>query len=208
MSIVNKLSTSLNRRDEVPNQELARQIAKTNNAKAVKELVENLNNRSKDIQNDCIKVIYEIGVLKPEMIAGYITEMLALLTHKNNRLQWGGMIALDIITPENPAAIYKALPKIIDAADKGSVITNDHCVGILIKLCTVKKYAADAFDLLNERLKKCPTNQLPMYAENALPVIDETNKTTFIKTLQSRLADIEKDTKRIRVEKVIKKLTK
>ena len=208
MSIINKLATFLKRRDEVPNQELAKQIAKNNNAKAVTELIENLNNKSKDIQNDCIKVIYEIGVLKPLLIAGYTTELLALLTHKNNRLQWGGMIALDIITPENPAAIYKALPKIIDAADKGSVITNDHCVGILIKLCTVKKYATDAFALLNERLKKCPTNQLPMYAENTLSVINETNKATFIKTLESRLADIEKGTKRIRVEKVIKKLTK
>jgi hypothetical protein len=208
MSIVNKLATSLNRRDEVPNQELAKQIAKTNNAKAIKELVENLSCKNKDIQSDCIKVIYEIGMLKPKLIAGYITELLALLTHKNNRMQWGGMIALDIITPENPAAIYKALPKIIDAADKGSVITNDHCVGILIKLCAVKKYDADAFALLNERLIKCPTNQLPMYAENALPVINETNKAAFIKTLQSRLTDIGKDTKRIRVEKVIKKLTK
>ena len=208
MSIINKLATFLKRRDEVPNQELAKQIAKNNNAKAVTELIENLNNKSKDIQNDCIKVIYEIGVLKPLLIAGYTTELLALLTHKNNRLQWGGMIALDIITPENPAAIYKALPKIIDSADKGSVITNDHCVGILIKLCTVKKYATDAFALLNERLKKCPTNQLPMYAENTLSVINETNKATFIKTLESRLADIEKETKRIRVEKVIKKLMK
>lgn len=208
MSIINKIASSLNRRDEVPNQELAKQIAKTNNVKAVKELIENLSNKSKDIQNDCVKVIYEIGLLKPTLIAGYTTELLALLTHKNNRLQWGGMIALDIITPENPAAIYKALPKIIDAADKGSVITNDHCVGILIKLCTVKKYAPDAFALLNERLKKCPTNQLPMYAENTLSVINETNKATFIKTLESRLADIEKETKRIRVEKVIKKLMK
>ncbi len=142
------------------------------------------------------------------MIAGYITEMLALLNNKNNRLQWGGMIALDIITNENPPAIYKALPKIIDGADKGSVITNDHCVGLLIKLCAIKKYAADAFDLLNERLKKCPTNQLPMYAENALPIINDTNKAMLIKTLQARLPEIEKDTKRMRVEKVIKKLTK
>ncbi len=208
MSILNKLATSLNRRDEVPNQELAKQIAKTNNAKAVEELVENFNNKNISIQSDCIKVIYEIAVLKPQMIAGYITELLALLTNKNNRLQWGGMIALDIITNENPAAIYKALPKIIDAADNGSVITNDHCVGILIKLCAIKKYTADAFDLLNERLKKCPTNQLPMYAENALPAINDINKTVFTKTLQARLPEIEKDTKRLRVEKVINKLTK
>jgi hypothetical protein len=208
MSILNKHASSLNRRDEVPNQELARQIAKTSDAKAVKELFENLNNKSKDIQNDCIKVIYEIGVLKPEMIAGYTKELLALLTHKNNRLQWGGMTALDTIVQQDPKAIYAALPGIIDAADKGSVITNDHCVGILIKLCAVKKYAADAFALLNERLKKSPDNQFPMYAENALPVINETNKAAFIKTLQSRVAGIEKDTKRARVEKIIKKLSK
>jgi len=208
MTIIDKLATSLNRRDEVPNQELAKQIAKANDVKAVKELFENLNNKSKDIQHDCIKVIYEIGVPKPELIAGYIKELLALLTHKNNRLQWGSMTALDTIVLEDPKAIYAVLPKIMDAADKGSVITNDHCVGILIKMCAVKKYAADAFALLNERLKKSPSNQLPMYAENALPIINETNKAAFIKTLQSRLADIEKDTKRIRVEKVIKKLTK
>jgi HEAT repeat protein len=208
MSIINKLATSLNRRDEVPNQELAKQIAAAGNKKAVAELIENLSNKNKDIQSDCIKVIYEIGMLKPALVALYVKELLALLTHKNNRMQWGGMIALDTITPENPKAIYDALPVILDAADKGSVITNDHCVGILIKLCAVKKYAADAFELLNERLKKCPTNQLPMYAENALPVINETNKVAFVKTLQARLSEIEKDTKRIRVEKVIKKITR
>jgi hypothetical protein len=152
MSILNKLATSLNRRDEVPNQELAKQVAATGNKKAVAELVENLSNKNQNIHSDCIKVVYEIGVLNPALIAGYTKELLALLTHKNNRMQWGGMIALDTITPENPKAIYDALPKILDAADKGSVITNDHCVGILIKLCAVKKYAADAFALLNERL--------------------------------------------------------
>jgi hypothetical protein len=118
------------------------------------------------------------------------------------------MTALHAITSEDPKTIYKALAKIIDVADKGSVITNDHCVGILIKLCAEKEYASDAFALLNERLKISPTNQLPMYAENALPIINEKNKNTFLKTLTARLGDIEKDTKRIRVEKVIKKLMK
>jgi hypothetical protein len=208
MSIINKLATSLNRRDEVPNQELAKEIAAASNEKAVKELVENLNNKNRGIQNDCIKVIYETGMLKPQLIMGYMKEMLALLTSKNNRLQWGAMTALDCITNEDPKAMYAALPKILDAADKGSVITNDRCVNILIKLCATKKYAADAFVLLNERLAKSPTNQLPMYAENALPVINETNEVAFLKTLQARLAGIEKETKRARVEKIIRKLTR
>ena len=44
MTIINQLAASLNRRDEVPNQELAKQIAAGNNEKAVQELVNNLSN--------------------------------------------------------------------------------------------------------------------------------------------------------------------
>lgn len=208
MSAIGQLASSLNRRDEVPNQELANAILSSNNKKAVKELVENLQNKSKDVQSDCIKVLYEIGAVKPGLIAEYINNFIDLLDNKNNRLQWGAMTTLHAITNEKPEAIYKALPTIIAVADKGSVITNDHCVGILIKLAAIKKYADDAFALLLKRLKKCATNQLPMYAEQALPVIDEGKKTLFIKTLTGRLPEIEKETKRVRVEKVIKKLQK
>ncbi len=208
MTILNKLASSLGRRDEKPNQELAKLIAAKNDKKAVKELVENLNNKNKEIQSDCIKTIYEIGVLKPVLLADYAKEFVALLDHKNNRLQWGAMTALDYITCENPKVIYGALTKIVAAAEKGSVITKDHYVGILIKLCSVKQYSDDAFALLIEHLKKSLTNQLPMYAENALPIINDKNKVLFIKTLTSRLDDIEKETKRKRVEKVIRKLSK
>jgi uncharacterized protein YfcZ (UPF0381/DUF406 family) len=208
MTIINKLATSLSRRDEVPNQELANRIAGNNDKNAVKELVENLNNKNKSIQNDCIKVIYEIGAVNPKLIVDFSKELLVLLDNKNNRLQWGAMIALNTITNENPKTIYKALGKIIAAADKGSVITNDHCVRILVKLGANKAYSDSAFSLLNERLVKSPTNQLAMYAELTLPIINDKNKRFFIKTLNSRLPDMEKGTKRIRIEKVLKKLTK
>lgn len=208
MDTIEKLAASLGRRDEIPNQQLAKQIADNNDKRAVKELTENLNNKNKNIQSDCIKVLYEIGTLKPKLIAGFANEFVALLDNKNNRLQWGAMTALNTITNENPKTIYGALAKIIAVADKGSVITNDHCVGILIKLCAIPEYTKDAFSLLNERLMKSPTNQLPMYAENSLPIINEKNKAPFIKTLTSRLGEIEKETKRSRIEKVIRKLQK
>lgn len=208
MSTIDKLAHSLGRRDEVPNQELAKVIVQENDKEAIKELIQNLQHKNKNIQHDCIKVIYEVGTLKPEMIADFSTELTALLDHKNNRLQWGAMTALDTITTIKPKVIYEALPKIIAAADKGSVITNDHCVGILIKLCMVKTYHEDAFALLNERLLKSPDNQLPMYAENALPIINNENKTVFINTLISRISGIEKESKRSRVEKVIRKVSK
>jgi hypothetical protein len=208
MSIIAQLASSLDRRDEVPNQELAKKIAENNDEGAVQELIENLQHKSAAIQNDCIKVLYEVGERKPVLIAGYAPTFVELLSHKNNRLQWGAMTALYAIVKEYPKPIQENLIKIVAAADSGSVITKDYAVKILISLCAFKTYAKDAFTLLNEQLLSSPTNQLPMYAELAIPVIDDGNKDVFVKTLISRLDDIEKDTKRKRVEKVIAKFSK
>lgn len=208
MSIIPKLATSLNRRDEAPNQELAEEIARREDKAAVGELVENLKNKNKGIRYDCIKTLYEVGYRKSYLIADHLPDLLALLDNKDNRMQWGGMTALGCIVSEKPAEIFASLGRIIETAEKGSVITRDHCVNILISLSAVDKYADRTFPLLIEQLMKCPTNQLPMYAENALPVITAANKGRFIEALAGRLGEIEKDSRRNRVEKVIKKAGK
>jgi len=53
------------RRDDIPNQELAEEIAATRNEPAVREIVARLEDRDKAIQSDCIKVLYEIGYRAP-----------------------------------------------------------------------------------------------------------------------------------------------
>jgi len=205
MSVLPKLASSLERRDEVPNQELAKQIAAKKDKRAVLELIDNLHNKNKAIQNDCIKVLYEIGESDPTLISDYAKNFIAILDHKNNRLQWGAMTAIHTITLENPKLIYASFAKVMAAVDRGSVITKDYGVNILIKLCSLKPYADKAFTLLIEQLQTSPTNQLPMYAEKAMPIVNDKNKALFIKTLESRLKDVEKDTKRKRLEKVIRK---
>jgi hypothetical protein len=207
MGVISKLSSSLNRKDEVPNQELAQQIIASNDKKAIKELVENLANKDPKIQSDCIKVLYEIGEHQAGLIAAYAKEFLALLENKNNRLAWGAMTALDCIASISPKEIYDNLPVILAAAAKGSVITKDHGVNILIKLAANKNFANDSLTLLLEQLKTCATNQLPMYAENAAGVITGRHKADFIKVLTSRLSNIQKESKQKRVQKVIKKLS-
>lgn len=207
-TVLNKLASALHRRDEVPNQELAKEIIATANKEAVNELVKNLTHKHKAIQNDCIKVLYEIGERQPGLISEYLTDFLALLNHKNNRLQWGAMAALNCLVTLKPKEIYQQLPQITDAADKGSVITRDHAVAILIQLAAVPEYSEHAFSLLVEQLLKSPPNQLPMYAERILPVIHAQNKDNFVAVLQSRLNTIAKESKRKRVERVIRKLKK
>jgi len=203
MSIIEKLASSLGRRDEVPNQQLAEEIVAADNKSAVQELVENLQHKKKDIQNDCIKVLYEVGEHKALLIAPYTKEFIALLDSKNNRLQWGAMTALACIAGEDPKRIYASIGKIATAADKGSVITKDNYVRMLVQLGGVKQYAEKAFTLIIEQLLMAPTNQLPMYAEMALPLVNEQNKAGFVKALKLRLDDIDKDSKRKRVEKVM-----
>jgi hypothetical protein len=115
---------------------------------------------------------------------------------------------LTCIALETPETLHRMLPKITDAANKGSVISRDHAVSILTKLASSKEYADDAIPLLVEQLRHSPSNQLPMYAEKAIPIIREKNKDLFVRTLRSRLGDIQKESKRRRVEKVIAKLSR
>jgi hypothetical protein len=116
------------------------------------------------------------------------------------------MTALDTITLENSETIYSGLPAIVGATNLGSVIASDHAVSILTKMVTIRKYEKTAFKLLIEQLKTCPTNQLPMYAENAMRIVNNDNRKMFVNTLSSRMKSIEKLSKRRRVEQVIKKL--
>lgn len=206
MSIIQQLASSLNRRDEEPNIDLAKKIAGKNDVKAVEELIQLLRDKNKNIQSDAIKVLDEITRLKPGLAAKNTNIFLQLLTDKNNRLQWGAMAVLDNICMAAPETVYQSLPAIMDAAEKGSVITRDRAVNILIQLCSNAKWNEHAFVLLKEQLNHCPTNQLPMYAENCMAVLTTKQKPEFVKILSGRLNEFEKESKRKRVEKIIKKL--
>jgi hypothetical protein len=207
MTILSKLASINNIRNTEPNKAVALEIIKTSDKKAIKELVDNLSHKDKNIQSDCIKVLYEIGEQVPELIAEYDKQFLELLDNKNNRLVWGAMTALDCIAAINPKGIYKHLTTILDIAEKGSVITKDHGVGILTKLAAEKQYADTALVLLLDVMKTAATNQLPKYAEDAVSVITDKYKKDFVKVFNSRLDDFEKETKKVRLQKVIKKLS-
>ncbi len=111
------------RRDEVPNQQLAKKLAETENKKGIKEIADNLQHKNKSVQSDCLKVLYEIGYLKPVLIAEYAPVFLGLLRSKTNRMVWGGMIALATIADQKPDEIYAKLADVTDAIDNGTLIT-------------------------------------------------------------------------------------
>ena len=204
--LLNRLATVQGRRDEVPNQELAREIVESEDTTAIEKLVEWLNHKTKGITQDCIKVLYEIGAEKPKLIAPHLGAFVELLSHKNNRLLWGGMTALDYITLEASAKMAAHIPQIVAGMERDSVIAKDHGVVILAKLSSLPDYGEKAFPFLMDALWKCPSKQLPMYAEKSLIAVNESRKSEFLHLLNQRMGDLEKDSQRKRVEKVIRKI--
>ena len=67
MSVLNKLASAVGRGDEAPNIALANEIAAQQDHAAVRELVEHLDDNDKAISSDCIKVLYEVGGLQPDL---------------------------------------------------------------------------------------------------------------------------------------------
>jgi hypothetical protein len=208
MGIIDKLATATGNRDEVPNIELAQQIAASSDTAAVQELVTLLQHKNKQIQSDSIKVLYELAALKPGMVAPYHNEIAALLSNKNNRLIWGAMTALDAIAATVPTEIYARLDEILAVADKGSVITKDHAIGILVKLAGVKKYTTESIGKLLHMLAHSAGNQFAMYSETIATVIPAPDKPVFIEILQNRITLLEKESQQKRVQKLLKKMAK
>lgn len=206
MSVLQQIASASAQKSQTANEQLAQKIVAGNDKAAVKELVLHLTNKQKAITHDCIKVLYETGAEKPALIQEYADDFLNLLQSKDNRMQWGAMTAIDTITTLQPEKVFKKLKDIIAVAKAGSVITRDHCVGILIKLAALPKYKGVALKYLLEELNTAPTNQLPMYAEQLLPVVTGADTEAFKKLLSARLHEIEKESKQKRVAKVIGKL--
>jgi hypothetical protein len=204
---LDRLSTSLGRRDEVPNQELASEIVSSRDAKAVKELVGNLSNKDQKIASDCIKVLYEIGERNPRMIMGYVKEFGVVLGSKNNRLVWGGMTALDAVAQVNPRSVHDLMADILGAAEGSSVIARDHAVGILVKMASVKEYRDEALKSLLGQLRKAPDNQFPMYAEMSELVFQQDRREDFSKALRARSKTLKKESQKKRIENVLKRLS-
>ena len=134
MTVLDQLASALGRNDEQPNVELAEKLAANPDKAAIAELVAALKTGPAPIANDAIKVLYELGERRPELIADYADAFFVTLNSKNNRLVWGGMTALESIATVSASTLAKRLPEILAAAEKGSVIAKDKAVSILAKL--------------------------------------------------------------------------
>ena len=206
MSVIDQLACSLGRRDEVPKQELARRLAEAKDRGGITEIAQNLWSKDKAVRADCIKVLYEVGYLEPGLIAPYAVDFLKLLRSRENRLVWGGMIALSTIGALAADELFPHVEEIQKAMEGGSVITNDAGVLALAGIASAKEaYNQVIFPFLLDHLQHCRPKDVPQHAEKSAGAVNRENKQEFISVLEKRLEDLQGPQVK-RVEKVIRQV--
>ncbi len=205
MSVLEKLATSRGRKDELPNQELARSLVARKDRAGIRELAANLASPEPGIAADCIKVLYEIGYLEPALISDYAADFLALLQSSNNRMTWGGMIALGTIASLKADFIFAHRSEIQAAMEGGSVITNDNGVLALSRAAAANaRYNKAIFPALLSHLETCRPKDLAQHSEKILPAINASNRAQFAGVLARRMKQVS-GSALARVRKVLKR---
>ena len=205
MSVLQKLSSSLGRRDQVPNQELAKVLAEHEDRTSIQEIAEGLWHEEKNIRGDCLKVLYEIGYLRPDLIEDYTNDFLRLLNEKNNRLVWGGMIALAAVAPLRAEEIGTEIENVIATVEKGSVITQVWGMRVLAHVAVgAPRHSSLIFPFLLDQLKLCKPRDVPTHTESILPAITAENKDAVLEIVKMRRPEFTAAHEK-RMKKVLKK---
>jgi len=205
MTILEQLACAQNRRDEVPNQILAKKLVENSDTESIAELVRHVWDKNPSVQSDCIKVLYEIGYLSPELIAPYIKEFIKLLASKHNRMVWGTMLALSTIAHLHPDYLYENLDVIKQAMADGSVITVDNGVKVLSMIAAAKlEFSHAIFPYLLRHLRTCRSKEVPQHSESILVAVNKENCEAFIASLQERMPELT-PSQATRVKKTIQK---
>jgi hypothetical protein len=203
-SVLSRISYYQNVRDEVPNQELARALAETRNAAGIREIAAHLWDKNKNVQSDCLKVLYEIGYINPDLIADYVDDYLKLLHSKNNRLVWGAMIALAAVADLRADAAWAQIDSVMHSVEAGSVITVVWGVRALAKVAASSPERRERiFPFLKQLLATCIPRDVPTHAESMLCAVDQSVRAEFLSILEARRAEMTAS-QQARLKKVLK----
>jgi len=190
------------RRDEEPNENLARKLVEKKDTEGIREIAENLWNKDKNIQSDCASVLEQIGLLCPGLIQDYVADFLKLLSSKNNRLVWGAMILLAMVADRKPQEIVDNLDSLVEAIRGGSVITRDNGIKTLAIVASVnEEYNEALFPFLLEHLKTCRPKSVPQHAESIACAVTSANREQYVDALNQRFDTLSSSQQR-RVKKL------
>ena len=204
MSILSKLASAQDRKDEELNKDLGRELVENHDFEGILEIAENLWNKDKRVQKDCLSVLEQVGLFEPELIENYVADFIELIFSKDNRLVWAAMINLALIADRKPQEIFEQYDDIVKVIEKGSVITQDNGIKTLAKVAsTSTEYEEVIVPYLLEQLRRCRSKSVPQYAESIRVSVNSDFQEQYLSILNERLDALSAAQQR-RVKKLLK----
>ena len=206
MSAIERIAFNVGRRDEVPNQELTKELAEAKDAEGIAEIADHLQDRNKSVASDCIKVLYEVGYIDPSLIEPYTEVFIDLLGSRTNRMVWGGMIALWTVAAGQYEAIWKRMDEVLRAVERGSVITVVSGVKALSIIASKgPSYEERLRPVLFGILRDCKPKMVATHAEDMLVMVNNDNRSELRSPLIGRDGELT-SSQRTRVNGVLRRL--
>ena len=183
---------------------MARELVANDDIDGIHEAAENLRNKDRRIQTDCLSVLEQVGLLEPELIEDYVADFIELVFSKDNRLVWAAMINLALMADRKPREIFEQYGKIVQVIEKGSVITKDNGIKTLAKVASVNtEYGKVIVPYLMEQLRSCRSKSVAQYAESIRVAVNSDNQEQYLSILDERLDALSAAQQR-RVKKLLK----
>jgi hypothetical protein len=206
MSIAHRLAGKRTPRTEEPNIRLAEDVCAKGDIDAVAELGELLDAGRKKQRHDALKVLYEIGLRKPELVVPQLENLIDQLDGRDNRILWGTIYALSTIAQLAPKQLMGFLPVILAASDRATVIAKDKAMLILAELCMQEDSHKAVVPKMLNHVAEAAVNQFPTYAERAEPSLRGPERKRLAKIIRARVDVDEYPAKRKRMDKLLLKL--
>lgn len=203
MTYIELIAYHQGRRDEAANQDLAKDLIKNNNQEGFDEIASYLYDKNKSIASDCLKVLYEAGYHKPEMMLKYLGDFLKLLDSSNNRMVWGAMIALWNLADIASDEIFEHIDLIMSKTETGTTITHVTGIKVMLVLAGKKKsYYDRLYPTLIRYLEVCRPIDFAKRLEDYMVIFNDQNREAILKEVYKRFDHLNKNQSK-RVKKAL-----
>lgn len=156
------------------------------------------------LASSAIKAIYECGYLAPQLLVPHLPCFRALLDCGNNRMVWGGMIAVSCVAKADPQAVWQHREHLELALREGTVITQMSAVHALTAVAATDPTKASALQAcFEEALETVDCKQMLGAAELILPVAAARRR--LVSILLARSNGLTTATARMRLQRLLKK---
>ena len=187
MNIIEKLPASMAIRDKERNRELALEILENHDQAAVHEAFENLTHENELIRSDCLSVLIEVGLIKPEMISDGVVTFLHLLDDPHTRIVENALAALATIAHIDCAEIFVHHEKIIGLIEQGSQEMVFNGIMLLGRMAECgAPYERALTPYLIDYIGRCLPHEVTHLVESTMYITSPDYHKAMIATLQER----------------------